>query len=206
MKMPTDQLVKYWKGKEVQCEVDVVEYIQNLRANIEEDMAKENEEEQKGLQKKHNDRKAMERKFSIGNFVLVFRSRKQNKLLNEWQSLLIITKQITEVIYLVDIRKRGKPLQIYYHINAMKSWTSPASAVFLTLEENHDDDQSILDLEVELSNSLSSFNTPNVRVYQDYDYVVNDGYGRDGHCCPFQFEHFTQHQLCIENSHLFCHL
>ena len=50
MKMPIDQLVKYWKGKGVQCEVDVEEYIQTLRANVEivSDMARENEEEQKG--------------------------------------------------------------------------------------------------------------------------------------------------------------
>ena len=33
------------------------------------------------------------------------------------------------------------------HINAMQCWTSPAPAVFLTLEENHDDDQSISDPE-----------------------------------------------------------
>ena len=50
MKMPIDQFVKYWKGKAVQCEVDVEEYIQTLRANVEivSDMARENEEEQKG--------------------------------------------------------------------------------------------------------------------------------------------------------------
>ena len=154
--MPINQLVKYWKGKAVQCEVDVEEYIQIFRANVEivRDIARENEEEQKGLQKKYYDRKATERKFGVGDFVLVFRPTEQNKLQNEWHSPFIITKQITEVTYQVDTGERRGPLHTY-HINAMQCWTSPAPAVLLTLEENHDDHQSILDLEAKLGNPLS---------------------------------------------------
>ena len=68
MKMPIDQLIKYWKGKEVQREVDVEEYIQPLRANIEtlRDMARENEEEQK----KGSKRNIMTERLRKGNLVL----------------------------------------------------------------------------------------------------------------------------------------
>ena len=118
-------------------------------------MARENEEEQKGLEKKYYNKKAMERKFSVGDFVLVFRPKKQNTLQNEWQGPFIITKQITEITYQVDSGKTGRHLQVY-HINSMKCWTFPAQAVFLTLEENHDGDQSISDPEAQLGNFLSS--------------------------------------------------
>ena len=114
IKMPIDQFVKYWKVKEVECEVDVGEYIQTLRENVEivRDMARENEEEQKGLQKKYYDRKATERKFSFGDFVLLFRPRKRYKVLNLWRGPLTITMQITGATYQVDTRKRGRPLKL----------------------------------------------------------------------------------------------
>ena len=33
--MPLDELVKFWKGKEVQSEVDITEHIEVMRANME---------------------------------------------------------------------------------------------------------------------------------------------------------------------------
>ena len=98
------------------------------------DIAQQNEEREKRAQKHYHDRKLVERKFEVGDFVLVFRPTQKNKLLNEWQGPFIVTKQITEVTYQVDTGASGKRHKTF-HVNAMKSWTSPAPAVFLTEDQ-----------------------------------------------------------------------
>ena len=50
----------------------------------------------------------------------------------------MVTKQITEVTCQVDIGASGKRHKTF-HVNAMKSWTSPAPAVFLTEDQEMDD-------------------------------------------------------------------
>ena len=139
MRMPLDELVRFWKGKEVQSEVDITEHIEIMRANMEvvRDIAQQNEEREKRAQKHYHDRKVFERKFEVGDFVLVFRPTQKNKLLNEGQGPFIVTKQITEVTYQVDPGASGKYHKTF-HVNAMKSWTSPAPAVFLTEHQEMD--------------------------------------------------------------------
>ena len=77
--MPLDELVRFWKGKEVQSEMDITEHIEVMRANMEigRDIAQQNEEREKRAQKHYNDRKVVERKFELGDFVLVFRPTKR---------------------------------------------------------------------------------------------------------------------------------
>ena len=86
MRMPLDALVSFWKGKEVQSEMDITEQIEVMRANMEvvRDIAQQNEEREKRAQKHYHDRKVVERNFEVGDFVLVFRPTQKNKLLNEW--------------------------------------------------------------------------------------------------------------------------
>ena len=109
--MPLDELACFWRGKEKNKEVDTVEYIQVVKANMElvREMAREKEEEEKDNQKFYYDRKNTERKFTVGDYVLVFRPRKTDKLLNEWQGPFIITEQITEVMYRVETGRKVKP-------------------------------------------------------------------------------------------------
>ena len=45
----------------------------------------------------------VDRVFNVGDFVLVFHSWKTDKLNNEWQGPFIITKNITDVTYKVDL-------------------------------------------------------------------------------------------------------
>ena len=109
MRMPLDELLKFWKGKVVQSEVDITKHIEVMRANMEvvRDIAQQNEVREKKTHKHYHDRKVVERKFEIGDFVLVFRPTQKNKLLNEWQDLFIVTKQITAVTYQVDTGASG---------------------------------------------------------------------------------------------------
>ena len=78
------------------------------------------------------------KKFEVGDFVFVFRPTKKNKLRNEWQGSFIIMKKITEVTYQVDTGTSGKHFK-KFHTNVMKSWTSPAPAVFLSEDQEVDD-------------------------------------------------------------------
>ena len=73
-------------------------------------------------------------------------------MLNEWQGPFIVTKQITEVMYQVDIGASGKRHKTF-HVNAMKSLTSPAPTVFLR-EDQEMDDQFESNKEIK-SNALS---------------------------------------------------
>ena len=128
MCMPLDELVHYWKGKEKDSAVDITEHIQTMRENMEivREMAQESEIKEKGLQKKIHDRKAQSRNFEVGDFELVSRPRKANKLLNEWQGPFIITQKVTEVTYQVDTGSGSKPIKTF-HVNSMRLWMSPAS-------------------------------------------------------------------------------
>ena len=136
MRMPLDQLVRFWKGKEGEDASSASEYVQTLRANIElvRDLAYEKERIEKVIQKGYYDQKARERSFKVGSFVLVFRLTLKNKLLNQWQGSYPIIEVVTPVTNRVDVgEKNSKPRT--YHVNYMKKWNSPSAAVFLAESE-----------------------------------------------------------------------
>ena len=132
MRMPLDQMVRYWQGKEERNESSTTEFIATLKANMKllRDMANEREIKEKAMQKVYHDRKSVVREFSVGDYVLVFRPIRKGKLENQWQGPYIITNKITEVTYQVDLGTSGKRYRTF-HVNCMKQWTSPAPAVFL---------------------------------------------------------------------------
>ena len=82
--MALDQIVRYWKGKESSNETDVVEFIQILKANMKvvRDLAYEKEKGKNVKQKHYHDQSGKVRSFEVGDYVLVFRPVKQNKLMN----------------------------------------------------------------------------------------------------------------------------
>ena len=133
--MPLDQLVRYWKGKESENKTDSLEYIQTFQAHMEivKESAKEQEVKQKAYLKQHCDKKAVDKSLKEGDFVLVFRPRKQNKLLNEWLGPYPITEMETPVTYRVDMEKKKKPK--VYHVNCMRKWHNPTAAAFLSQDE-----------------------------------------------------------------------
>ena len=60
MRMPLDKLVRFWKGKEVQSEMDITEHIEVMRANMEivRDISQQNEEREKRAQKHYHNMKS----------------------------------------------------------------------------------------------------------------------------------------------------
>ncbi len=116
MRMPLDELACFWRGKEKNKEVDTVECIQVIKAKMElvRKMDREKKEEEKNNQKFYYDRKTTERKFTFGNYVLVFQPRKTDKLMNEWQCPFIFTEQITKVTFRVNTGRKVKTFHINY--------------------------------------------------------------------------------------------
>ena len=129
-----------WKGKETNDETGVVGFIQTLKANMEvvRDLAYERESEEKEKKQHYHDLTAKDRVFAIGDFVLVFRPGKQDQLQNQWQGPFPITKKVTDVTYKIDLGTKIKRYQIF-HVNCMRQWTSPASAVFLAQDTDEED-------------------------------------------------------------------
>ena len=81
--MPLDELVRLWKGKEVQNEMDITEHIEVMRANMEvvRDIAQQNEEREKRAQKHYHDRKVVERKFEVVILVWYLDQRRRTNCL-----------------------------------------------------------------------------------------------------------------------------
>ena len=75
----------------------------------------------------------MDRSFEEGDFVLVFRPRKQNKLVNEWQGPYPITEIVNPVTYRVDMGEKKKPKA--YHVNCIRKWHTLIAAAFLSQDE-----------------------------------------------------------------------
>ena len=61
MRMPLDQMVRYWQGKEENDESSVSEYIATLKANMQvvRDLAYDKERDEKVKQKFYHDKKPL---------------------------------------------------------------------------------------------------------------------------------------------------
>ena len=145
MRMPPDQMVRYWRGKEEQGQNTTIEFVETLKANIQvvRDLAYEKEIKEKESQKFSHDRKSVVRNFDVGEYVLVFRPIRKSKLENQWQGPYIISKKLTEVTYQVDLGTFGKRYRTF-HVNCMRKWTSPNPAAFMALDEedlNHEKEE-----------------------------------------------------------------
>ena len=95
MRMPLDQIVSYWQGKEERNECSTTEYIATLKVNLKlvRNMANGREIKKKERQKVYHEWKSVVREFSVGDYVLVFRPIRKGKLENQWQGPFIITKK-----------------------------------------------------------------------------------------------------------------
>ena len=138
--MLLDQMVRYWQGKEENDESCVSEYIATPKANMQvvRDLAYDKERDEKMKQKFYHDQKIKERTFTVGDFVLVFRPGKTNKLHIQWQGPFPIVKIITKINYQVDLGTRLKQYRTF-HVNCMKLWTPPESAAFLAYDNDVED-------------------------------------------------------------------
>ena len=87
IRMPLDQMVHFWKGKEESGQNTTIEFVETLKSNIEavRDRTLKRETKVKESQKIYHDRKSMVREYVVGDFVLVFWPMLTSKLDNQWQ-------------------------------------------------------------------------------------------------------------------------
>ena len=139
MRTPLDELIELWTVKDEESGREVIEYLRLLREKMAlvRDIAYTNEVQQKKEQKYYHDKKAVPRQFEVGDYVLVFRPRKENKLCNEWRGPVIVTNKITDVTYEVELDHGQKRT---FHVNGMKEWKSPVPAVFLSVDDVLEED------------------------------------------------------------------
>ena len=104
MRMPLNQLVRFWNRKEGEDASSTSVYVKTLRANTElvRDLVNEKEMSEKVKRKGYYDQEAIECSFKVGSFVLVFRLTLVNKLLYQWQGPYPITEVVTPVTYRID--------------------------------------------------------------------------------------------------------
>ena len=72
MRMPLDQMVRYWRGKEEQGRNTTIEFVETLKANMQvvRDLAYEKEIKEKESQKFYHDRKSVVRNFDVREYAL----------------------------------------------------------------------------------------------------------------------------------------
>ena len=130
-----------WRGKDEDEEHDVAEYLHLLRERMSlvRELANQEETGEKGKHKQYHDKTATERRFGLGDYILVFQPRKLDKLHNEWQGPVTVTKKITDVTYEVDMGHGPKRYRTF-HINGMKEWYTLTAAVFLAVDDNPDEE------------------------------------------------------------------
>ena len=119
MRTLLDELVELWTVKDEESTREVIKYLRLLRGKMAlvRDIAYPNEAKQKKEQKYYHDKKAVPRQFEVGDYVLIFRPRKENKLCNEWRDPVIVTNKITDVTYEVELDCGQKRT---FHVNGMK--------------------------------------------------------------------------------------
>ena len=181
MKTPIDELAKYWKEKQGEKDIEVVEYLRDLGDKLEivQGMATIKEKEAKLAHKKYHDDKAIERSFNVGDYVLVFQPRRLSKLQNEWRGPVVITKKLTEVTYQVDLGQGPKRFRTF-HVNGMKAWHSPVPAVLLAVDgEMHDPVPDTTQDQINQPTQLQPHQRNELeRLKTEFQEVINDVPGR----------------------------
>ena len=141
---PLDILKESWEASK-QSVVSYVLTIQEKLANMSELVHTNMTQAQKD-QKRWYDRNARERRFQIGDHVLVLLPSSTNKLLANWQGPYPVKKVISPVTYEVDMFDHQKRHRIF-HVNMLRKWNTPTAQnlwVEETVEEPANEDDIIL--------------------------------------------------------------
>ena len=128
MRTPLDELVEMWSGKNEDEE----------KMSLVRELANQKEIGEKGKHKQYHDKKETERRFGVGDYALVFQPRKLDKLHNEWQGPVTVTKKITDMdrkgIACSMVWRSGTPWQQLYFLLLM---TTPMKKLVKIKEDCH---------------------------------------------------------------------
>nr|XP_045587688.1 protein NYNRIN-like [Procambarus clarkii] len=118
---PLHVLKNLWEEEDCTPETKTTyEYVIDLRNRLEETckLAREELAKAKEYQKSRYDQKARERKFKVGDKVLLLLPTSRNKLLLQWKGPFTITECSHSLTYVVCVRGVNKK----YHVNMLKRY------------------------------------------------------------------------------------
>jgi archaeosine-15-forming tRNA-guanine transglycosylase len=120
---PMQILKELWTKEECTDETRTTfQYVVDLRNRIEQtcELARENLKKASDKQAKHFNKKTRDRKFHVGDKVLILLPNKTNKLQMTWRGPYIVTDKVNECDYKVLVDHKEKT----YHANILKKYMS----------------------------------------------------------------------------------
>ena len=192
---PMQVLKELWTQPEETELQTTYQYVFDLRNKLEEtcQIARKSLEEAQGVYKQYYDRKGRNRKFSVGQKVLVLLPTEHNKLTLQWKGPYEITEVINKMDYKINIAGKTK----IYHANLLKLYlerqeAAPVQTVGIAVIEAEDhldegavDDEQLLDI-----SNLSGDET-----YHDVKYnpLLTDRQKKEAKALVREFQHiFTE--------------
>ena len=118
---PMQVLKGLWMEEDTPEVRNTYEYVLSLRNRLEEtcELARVNLLQAQGKQKHYYDKKAKDRKFEVGQKVLVLLPGDHNKLLLQWKGPYEVIEVVCQCDYAVQVRGKAK----IYHPNLLKQYT-----------------------------------------------------------------------------------
>ena len=104
----------------------MISHLLDIRSRLAEyrDLVKTNMQTAQQQQKHWYDRTARQRKFTVGDNVLVLLPTSTNKLLAQWEGPYPITRCLDPVNYEVHLFDKRKKYRIF-HVNMLRQWFTP---------------------------------------------------------------------------------
>ena len=142
IRTPLDLIKEKWAGKYVEDDVSIVEFVQNMRSNLQiiSSIAVDSEKKAKIESKQWYDKKARSVSYEIGDLVFVLLPIKINKLEASWQGPYQIISKQGPVDYVVNFKDKSKAHRLV-HVNMLRKFHERVA--FFTSSEEIDDDEDI---------------------------------------------------------------
>ncbi|XP_041467568.1 uncharacterized protein LOC121417899 [Lytechinus variegatus] len=144
---PLSLIKTIWEEEDASEEVKTTyEYVVDLRARMEETckLAQEELKRASARYKKYYDTTARDRKFAVGDKVLILRPTSASKLLMQWQGPYEIKQKVGRCDVRIEVNGRLKT----YHVNLLKKYIDRSgvsdlnqAASISVVEEEHDHDR-----------------------------------------------------------------
>jgi hypothetical protein len=148
LRTPEALLYEQWANPNPEKDI-VTEYVLELINRLRkcQQLASQNEGEEKSKRKGYYDKGAVNRNFKEGDKVLVLASCKPSKMSVKWIGPGEIRKKLSETNYLVNIPGKREPEKVY-HVNLLKPYFKRAECVNVLITEPTNSDLAESELDI----------------------------------------------------------
>ena len=136
---PLDVIREMWESPQVDDE-SVLSYMLLMRKRLEEMMSlvQKNVSKAQECQKQWYDKKARQRQFQAGDYVLILLPTSTSKFTAQWQGPYRVVKPVGKVNYLIDLGTQKRQKRIF-HVNMLRKWQVPESKGYLMQDAAEDE-------------------------------------------------------------------